>query len=206
MMRLQLVAIGCLALAAGGCKEKAKDAPAGAAPTTGAPTAATSSPAKDPVAGDLYFRFTVDGKALTIAPDAISSSFNTFGKHSELKIFAGNEGEPQVLLTVVSPMTGPSKTPSGSPVVEEGISQGSVGYTAAGVTTVSYDKQDPVASVVAPDAIVITSIEPAGTDARIVTGTFSTKTYVLVPPDATHQDHVLAGEFRIKHLLAKGAF
>lgn len=184
-----------LILAVVGCSSKSAEQTKGSGSAPGA--AATP-------AGDRYFTFTVDGKSFSVDPGDVSSTFRSVGGHGEFKVFAGKEDAPGISLYVISPMTGPSSTPNGSPVVESGISQGSLSlheFPAKGYTTNSFNATYPEMSVVVPDAVVITSIVADGDKAKIVTGTFDTKTYGSHSKgtDPNDADHVVKGKFRIRH-------
>ncbi|MEJ7601559.1 MAG: hypothetical protein WKG01_26890 [Kofleriaceae bacterium] len=189
-----------LLLAVLGCSSKSAEPDKGSGIAT-RPTAGTT---KAP-AGDRYFEFTVDGKPYTIEPGDVSSTFRSVGDHAEFKVFAGKDGATGISLVVTSPMTGPSSTPNGSTVVESGLSQGSVSlhqFPEKGYTTNSFNATYPEMAVVVPDAVVITSIDADGKDAKVVTGTFETKTYGTHSkgtPDPKDTDHVVKGKFRIRH-------
>ena len=195
---MQYLARGVLVLALVGCSSKAAE------PSKGSGSAAATEGAKAP-AGDLSFEFTVDGKSFSVEPGDVSSTFRSVGDHAELKVFAGKQGATGISLVVTSPMTGPSSTPNGSPVVESGLSQGSVSlheFPEKGYTTNSFNATYPEMAVVVPDAVVITSIVADGKDAKIVTGTFNAKTYGTHSkgtPDPKDTDHVVKGKFRIRH-------
>lgn len=189
-------------LAAVGCSSKTSE------PSKGSGSAAGSSATeatKAPAAGARYFEFTVDGKPFSVAAEDISSTFRAVGDHAEFKVFAHKEGNPGITLVVNNAMTGPSKTPNGSPVVESGISQGSLSlqeFPEKGYTTNSFNAIYPEMAVVVPDAVVITSIVEDGEKAKIVTGTFDTKTWGTHSkgtPDPKDTDHVVKGKFSIRH-------
>lgn len=181
------------------CSSKAAE------PSKGTGSAAPTGGTVSTPTGALAFEFTVDGKPFRVDAADISSTFRAVGDHAEFKVFAGAQGAPGIALTVPGPMTGPSSTPSGAPAVESGISQGSVSlqeYPEKGYTTNSFNATYPEMAVVAPDAVVITSIVADGADARIVTGTFSARTFgshSAGTPDPKDTDHVVKGSFRIRH-------
>lgn len=132
---------------------------------------------KPAVVGDAYFEWTVDGTPMP----------------------------PTITLTAIADMKGPSSTPTGSMAVGSGISQGSVSlqaFPAAGYTTNSFDTGAAATSVITPGAVVITAIEPAGDDVRVVTGTFQATTFSTPKRDDSRStDHVVTGKFRIRHEL-----
>ena len=136
---------------------------------------------------------------------AFASTYRPNGDHNELKVFAGKQGATGVSLVVPGPMTGPSTTPNGSPIVESGISQGSVSlheFPEKGYTTNSFNATYPEMAVVVPNAVVITAIDADGKDAKIVTGTFEAKTFgshSKGTPDPKDTDHQVKGRFRIRH-------
>lgn len=182
-----------------GCSSKAEPTK-GAAGSGSAAAGAASAPA-----ADCYFDFTVDGTAFRVDAGDVSSTYRSVGDHAELKIFAGKSGATGISLVAIGPMTGPSSTPNGSPVIESGLSQGSVSlheFPEKGYTTNSFNATYPEMAVVVPDAVVITSIDADGKDAKIITGTFSAKTYGTHSkgtPDPKDTDHVVKGKFRIRH-------
>lgn len=182
-------------LAAVGCSTKSAE------PSKGSGSAAGGAAAS---AGDRYFSFTVDGKPFSVDAGDVSSTFRAVGGHAEFKVFAGKDGATGISLVVNAPMTGPSTTPNGSPVIESGISQGSLSlheFPDKGYTTNSFNATYPEMSVVVPDAVVITSVVADGDKAKIVTGTFDTKTYGSHSKgtDPKDTDHVVKGKFRIRH-------
>lgn len=156
--------------------------------------------------GELYFNFAADGKAYEIAADDVSSTFNNFNGHPAFKIYAGADGEKGVLLTIPKDMKGPSSTPNGSKDFNDNITQGSVSlidYPEKGYTTNSFNTVYPEMSQIIPDAVVITSIEEDGKDAKIITGTFNAKTYGSHSKNNTDTkdiDHDVKGKFRIRHV------
>jgi len=185
-----------LALSVVSCSSK----PAEPGKGSGAATEGAKAPA-----GDRYFELTVDGKSFSIDPGDVSSTFRSVGDHAEFKVFAGKQDATGVSLVVTGPMTGPSSTPNGSPVVESGLSQGSVSlheFPEKGYTTNSFNATYPEMAVVVADAVVITSIVADGKDAKVITGTFGAKTYgshSKGTPDPKDTDHVVKGKFRIRH-------
>lgn len=190
-----------LALALFACSSKPAEPGKGSIrETTGSAGRGTMAPD-----GDRYFEFTVDGKSFSVDPEDVSSTFSAVGDHAEFKIFAHKDGATGVSLVVTAPMEGPSSTPNGSPVVESGISQGSVSlqdFPEKGYTTNSFNAIYPEMAVVVPDAVVITTIVADGKDAKFVTGTFNAKTYGSHSKGATDPkdtDHVVKGKFRIRH-------
>jgi hypothetical protein len=78
-------------------------------------------------------------------------------------------------------------------------------YPEKNYTSLSFNSTYPEKSPVIPDAIVITSSEKQGEEARIITGTFNLKTYgENKETDPKQTDHVIKGKFRIKHKLSNG--
>jgi hypothetical protein len=118
-------------------------------------------------------------------------------------IYVGKEDGTTLLLTVPHDMTKPSTTPSGSPDYKMNITQGSASlqnYPEKNYITNSFNNTYPEKSPVINDAIVITSTEKQGEEARIITGTFNTKTYAEnKETDPKLTDHVIKGKFRVKH-------
>ncbi len=205
---MQYLARILIILAVVGCSSKASEpsqgAGAGGSAAGGAVGGSAAGGATARV-GDRYFEFTVDGKSFSVDAGDVSSTFRSVGDHAEFKVFAGKQDTTGVSLVVNGPMTGPSSTPNGSPVVESGISQGSVSlheFPEKGYTTNSFNATYPEMAVVVPDAVVITSIVADGKDAKIVTGTFDAKTYGTKSKgaaDPKDTDHVVKGKFRIRH-------
>jgi len=151
-----------------------------------------------------YFDFTVDGKSLHVKESDILTTYNDFGGKTEFKIFAGAEGEPQLVLTIPNDMSKPSSTPSGSPEAGSSIAQGSLslqGYPQKGYTFNNYDFLANPKPAPVPDAILITASEKAGEEGRIITGTINTTTFAGDPgTDPANKPYTITGKFRIKHL------
>lgn len=159
-----------------------------------------SAPSND----SYYFDFTVDGKPVHVKEGDILTTYNDFGNKTEFKIFAGAEGEPQLVLTIPNDMSKPSSTPSGSPEAGSSIAQGSLslqGYPQKGYTFNSYDFLANPKPAPVPDAILITASEKAGEEGRIITGTINTTTVAGDPgTDPANKPYTITGKFRIKHL------
>lgn len=150
---------------------------------------------------DTYFRFDVDGQSFSIEDENISSTYHDYNDHTEFKIFAGADGSPSLMLTIVAPMKGPSSTPSGSAEPGNPLGQGSVSlqnFPEKGETNNNYDFLDGNKAAPVPDAINITAIDPAGKDATFITGTTSTIT-VASGNDPLKKTYKITGKFRIKH-------
>jgi len=173
---------------------------------TGSEKAPTTEPEKTvSQKGDYFVDFTVDGKPVHVGEDNILTSYNNFSGKIEFKIFAGNEGGPQLVLTIPNDMSKPSSTPSGSAEAGYSISQGSVSlqdYPEKGLTFNSYDftANPPLTPV--PDAIVVTASELLGEEGRIITGTINVTTIPGNNPanDPTVKPYTITGKFRVKHL------
>lgn len=167
--------------------------------TTNASTEKTSEVKND----ELYFDYTLDGKEMHVDEADLHATYAQTTNSNKFSIYVGKESGTQLLLTIPRDMTKPSTTPSGSADYNENITQGSVSlidYPEKNYTSNSYNSTYPETTPVMPAAIVITSSEKLGEDARIITGTFNVKTY----GDKSHNDpkstdHVLVGKFRIKH-------
>ncbi len=153
--------------------------------------------------GDLYFDYTLDGKEMHVDAADIMSTYRANNTDTVFNIHAGKEDGTTLLLTVPHDMTKPSTTPSGSPDYKMNITQGSASlqnYPEKNYTSNSFNSTYPEKSPVIPDAIVITSTEKQGEEARIITGTFNIKTYgENKEMDPKQTDHVIKGKFRIKH-------
>ncbi|MBA3674699.1 MAG: hypothetical protein H0W75_07040, partial [Chitinophagaceae bacterium] len=155
--------------------------------------------------GDLYFDYTIDGKEMHADAADISSNYtaNKTDTVFHLDAHAAKEGGTALLLTVPHDMAKPSTTPSGSPDWTY-ITGGSVtllNYPEKDVRSFSFNDTYPEKSPVIPDAIVITSSEKQGEEARIITGTFNFKTY---RDNKETEVYVIKGKFRIKHKLSNG--
>ncbi len=156
---------------------------------------------------EFYFKYSIDGKAVSLTADDIMTSYNKFNDHVEFKIFAGKDEGPQLVLTMVSDMSKPSSTPNGSETYAKGfLNNGSVSlqdYPSDKYTFNSYDYSlNPKPAIIA-DAIVITSSEPDGDIARILTGSINTIVRGgpnPAPADPNIKDYVIKGTFRIRHL------
>jgi len=163
--------------------------------TTGKSSSSNSS--------DLYFDYTLDGKEMHVDAADIMSTYRANNTDTVFTIHAGKEDGTTLLLTVPHDMTKPSTTPSGSPDPKMNISQGSASlqnYPEKNYTSNSFNSTYPEKSPVISDAIVITSSEKQGEDARIITGTFNLKTYgENKETDPKQTDHIIKGKFRIKH-------
>ncbi len=152
---------------------------------------------------DLYFDYTLDGKEMHVNEADLHGTYAQTTNSHKFSMYVGKVDGPQLLLTIPRDMTRPSTTPSGSADYNENITQGSVSlidYPEKGYTSNSYNSTYPETTPVMPQAIVITSSEKSGEDARIITGTFNVTTY----GDKSHNDpkstdHVIAGKFKIKH-------
>lgn len=150
---------------------------------------------------NYYLDFTIDGKSVHVGEENILTSYNNFNGKTEFKIFAGNEGGPQLVLTIPYDMSRPSSTPSGSPEAGNSISQGSVSlqdYPSKGNTFNSYDFMANPKQTPTPDAIVITSSEKLKEEGRIITGTINVSTIPANDPAST--PYMISGKFKIKHL------
>lgn len=162
-----------------------------------------SATSGDKSSGDLYFDYTIDGKPMQIAAADISASYYVTGNKKVFKIFAGKEGEPNVLLVIPHDMTQPSSTPNGSKDFDQEITQGSVSlqnYPEKNYTTNSFNTTYDEMSVVVPDAVVILSSEKEGNKARVITGTFNATTYGEKDgKDPKDTNHKVSGKFRIRH-------
>lgn len=160
---------------------------------------------------DYYVDFTVDGKPVHVGEDNILTSYNNFSGKIEFKIFAGNEGGPQLILTIPNDMSKPSTTPSGSSEAGYSISQGSVSlqdYPEKGDTFNSFDftANPPLTPV--PDAIIVTASEKLGEEGRIITGTINVVTIPGNNPknDPAVKPYTITGKFRVKHLFKGDKF
>jgi len=156
--------------------------------------------------GDLYFDYTIDDKEMHADAADISSNYtaNKTDTIFHLDAHVGKEGDPALLLTVPHDMAKPSTTPSGSPYFKGYIIGGSatlLNYPEKDIRSFSFYDTYPEKSPVIPDAIVITSSEKQGEEARIITGTFNLKTY---RDNQETEVHVIKGKFRIKHKLSNG--
>jgi hypothetical protein len=171
-------------------------------------TACNNSSAPENSKGETYFNFEVDGKSFSIKEENISSTYHDFNDHTEFKIFAGADGAPSLILTIIAPMKGASSTPSGSEQPGNAISQGSVSlqnYPQKGETFNSYDFMDSNKSAPVADAINITSIEPDGKEASIIAGTVSTNT-VASANDPLKKVYRITGKFKIRHQFSGDRF
>ena len=152
---------------------------------------------------DLYFDYTLDGKEMHVDAADIMSTYRANNTDTVFTIHAGKDDNSTLLLSIPHDMTKPSTTPSGSPDYKMNITQGSASlqnYPEKNYTSNSFNSTYPEKSPVIPDAIVITSTEKQGEEARIITGTFNIKTYgENKETDPKQTDHVIKGKFRIKH-------
>ena len=153
--------------------------------------------------GKLYFDYTIDGKEMHIDAADVMSTYRASNTDTVFTIHAGKDGATTLLLTVPHDMTKPSVTPSGSSDFKMNISQGSASlqnYPEKNFTSNSFNGTYPEKSPIIPEAIVITSTEKQGEEARIIAGTFNTKTYSdNKETDPKNADHIIKGTFRIKH-------
>ena len=155
---------------------------------------------------DLYFDYTIDGKEMHVDAADISSTYQASNTDTifHLNAHAAKEGDPALLLTVPHDMAKPSTTPSGSPDTEMNLIGGCatlLNYPEKDIRSFSFNGAYPEKSPVIPDAIVITSSEKQGEEARIITGTFNFKTY---RDNKETEVYVIKGKFRIKHKLSDG--
>ena len=153
--------------------------------------------------GDLYFDYTIDGKEMHVDAADIMSTYRANNTDTVFTIHAGKEDGTTLLLTIPHDMTKPSTTPSGSPDPKMNISQGSASlqnYPEKNYTSNSFNGTYPEKSPVITDAIVVTTTEAQGEEARIITGTFNIKTYSdNKETDPKQTENVIKGKFRIKH-------
>ncbi len=165
-----------------------------------------SSSAAQPGA-QYYFDVSVDGKEMHIKPEDVTASYRQNGAIKVLKIFAGKDGEPTVVLTIPADPSKPSSTANGSATeFNMEISQGSVSlqnYPEKNYTSNSFNTTYPEMSVVTPDAVVITASEPEASVARIITGNFNTTTYGSKDSkDPKDSKHKVSGKFKIRHVFS----
>lgn len=150
----------------------------------------------------FYFDYTIDGKEMHVDAEDISSSYYP-DQNNRFAIFAGKDETVKLLLTVSQNMTKGSVTPSGSADPAMNIQQGSISlqnYPEKNYTSNSYNSTYPERTPVIADAITITGSEKDGEEARIITGTFSAKTYGdNKETDQKSTDHIIQGKFRIRH-------
>jgi len=154
----------------------------------------------------LYFEYTIDGKEVKLAPEDVLTSFNQFSATDiEFKIFAGKEKGPQLVLTIVSDISKPSRTPNGTPEASGKLVQGSVSLQdyPEGYTLNNYDYLLSPKPAVVADAIVITGSELVEKQGRIITGTINTTMLDRPNPrkDPNIKAYVIKGKFRILHKL-----
>jgi hypothetical protein len=153
--------------------------------------------------GDMYFDYTIDGKEMHADAADIFCTYRANNTDTVFTIHAGKEDGTTLLLTVPHDMTKPSITPSGSPDYKMNITQGSASlqnYPEKNYISNSFNNTYPEKSPVITDAIVITSSEKQGEEARIITGTFNIKTYSdNQETDPKLTDHIIKGKFRVKH-------
>ncbi|MCC7030040.1 MAG: hypothetical protein IT257_07025 [Chitinophagaceae bacterium] len=164
----------------------------------------SASPEPAKAGAQYYFDFSVDGKELHIKPEDVTASYRQNGGIDVLKIFAGKEGEPTIVLTIPADPRKPSSTPNGSATeYNMEISQGSVSlqnYPEKNYTSNSFNTTYPEMSVVTPDAVLITASEPEASVARIITGSFNTTTYGSKDSkDPKDSNHKVSGKFKIRH-------
>ncbi len=153
--------------------------------------------------GDLYFDFTLDGKEMHVDAADILSTYRASNTDTVFKFHAGKEDGPILILTLPHDMTKPSTTPSGSPDYNLNITQGSaslLNYPEKNYTSNSFNNTYPERTPIIEESIVVTSTEKQGEEARIITGTFNTKTYSdNKETNLKETDHIIKGKFRIKH-------
>ena len=153
--------------------------------------------------GDLYFEYTIDGKEMHVDAADISTNYTANKTDTVFHLLTLAEDDPALGFTIPHDMSKPSTTPSGSPDWKY-ISGGSVTlfhYPEKDIRSFSFNDTYPEKSPVIPDAIVITSSEKQGEEARIITGTFNLKTY---RDNKETEVYVIKGKFRIKHKLSDG--
>jgi hypothetical protein len=159
--------------------------------------------ASEPASKDYYFEYTLDGKPMKVEAADIMCTHRATDKDTVFSIHAGKEEGVTLLLTVPQDMTKPSVTPSGSSDYAMNITQGSASlqnYPEKNLTSNSYSTTYADKTPVIPQSIVITSTEKDGDKARIITGTFDTKTYSDESgTDPKRTEHVIKGKFRIRH-------
>ncbi len=152
---------------------------------------------------DFYLKFTIDGKAVSIPIEEVSTTYNTALKKPVFKIIAGDYGKINLLLATTADVTKPCSTPSGSQNFEDEIKQGSVSlqnYPLKNYTSNSYNMGVPKSMVITPDAIIITKSTRVGDKYRIIEGKINVTVFGGDPgTDPNVKDHVIVGSFRVKH-------
>ena len=122
-----------------------------------------------------------------------------------LLIHPGKDDDPSLGFTIPHDMTKPSATSSGGAPEFKAYIAGGVAtlsnYPEKDIRSFSYNDTYPEKSPVIPNAIVITSSEKQGEEARIITGNFNFKTY---RDNKETESYVIKGKFRIKHKLSNG--
>ena len=163
-------------------------------------TGDNTTDSKSTNSGDLYFDYTIDGKEMHA--DAAANKTDTV-----FHLLTLAENDPALGFTIPHDMSKPSITPSGS--LDWNYPGGSVTlfhYPEKDINSFSFNNIYPERTPVIPDAIVITSSEKQGEEARIITGTFNFKTYYeeYKGRETKQIEHVIKGKFRIKHKLSDG--
>ncbi len=154
--------------------------------------------------GDFYFDYTIDGKEMHVDAADIMCTYRANNTEKVFSIHAGKEDGTTLLLTIPFDMTKPSATPSGASTdYNMSISQGSaslLNYPEKNYTSNSFNSTYPETTPVINESVIVTSTEAQGEEARIITGTFDTKTYSQnKETDPKQTDHIIKGKFRIKH-------
>ncbi len=156
-----------------------------------------------PNSGELYFDYKLDDKEIHVDASDIMSTYRENNTEKVFSIHAGKDGGTTLLLMIPYDMTKPSKTPSGSSDYKMNITQGSASlqnYPEKDYTSNSFNSTYPERTPVINESIIVTSTETMGEKARIITGTFNTKTYSdNKETDPKSADHIIKGRFRIKH-------
>lgn len=150
----------------------------------------------------FYFDYILDGKEMHVNADEIVSAYYP-DKNKTFTIYAGKDDSVLVLLTVGRDIRKPSVTPSGSANPKMNIPMGSVSlqdYPEKNNESHSYNSTSPEGTPVIADAIVITGSQKEGDTARIITGSFHSKTYSDNSKNLNkNAEHFIKGKFRIRH-------
>ena len=180
-----------------GCQDSSQDSTTGQA---GAKSGASGNGASTLSAGsnDAYFRFAIDGKAMQIAIDDISTPLRYDGS---FQVFAGADRQMSVILTVPNVAKCPCVVPAGSSDPSSNISQGSVSLQHFPNPGNSLNNWYSGLEGTPPArAVEITKIEKQPDGSRWVTGLFSTTALKTQSngDGPENRDYVISdGQFRL---------
>lgn len=165
---------------------------------------ATASPAS--AATGTHFRYSIDDETFDVADDDVMTSAYASG---ELKIFAGGDSGPSLVLTIPDIAACPCAVPAGSTTAGNVLDQGAVSlqnHPERGNGLNSWYVGQP--GTPPADAITVTDIGTLHDGERIVRGRFRA-TVLRTESNGDgpgNRDYVVVGDFAVRHTPRGGEF